>query len=49
MNLTMYTEALLKEAQDIWERGMPIPYDLAVKLQEEGIDYATLEAKQLEK
>ena len=39
---------LLAEAKDMWERGYPVPYDVAVNMMAEGLDVERLEAKYLD-
>jgi len=47
--MNMYTRELMNQAHDMWSRGHVIPYDLAVKLEEAGIDYGYYEEKYLDK
>ena len=47
--MTLTQEYLLNEAKDMWDRGFPVPYDLAVKMMGEGLDVSRLEAKHLDK
>jgi len=39
---------LVAEAKDMWERGFPVPVDLAMQMKTEGIDVERLEAKFLD-
>ena len=46
--MTRAQEVLLDEAKDLWERGYPVPYDVAVHMLAEGLDVQRLEAKYLD-
>ena len=46
--MTRAQEVLLDEAKDMWERGYPVPYDIAVNMMAEGLDVGRLEAKYLD-
>lgn len=46
--MTRAQEVLLNEAKDMWERGYPVPYDVAVNMMAEGLDVERLEAKYLD-
>ena len=46
--MTRAQEVLLDEAKDMWERGYPVPYDVAVNMMTEGLDVGALEAKHLD-
>ena len=39
---------LVAEAKDMWERGFPVPIDLAMQMKAEGLDVDRLEAKHLD-
>ena len=39
---------LVAEAMDMWERGFPVPIDLAMQMTAEGLDVDRLEAKYLD-
>ena len=36
---------LLADAKDMWERGFPVPVDMAMQMTAEGLDVERLEAK----
>ena len=39
---------LVAEAKDMWERGFPVPIDLAMQMKANGLDVERLEAKHLD-
>ena len=39
---------LVAEAKDMWERGFPVPIDLAMQMKTEGLDVERLESKFLD-
>ena len=39
---------LLAEAKDMWSRGFPVPVDMAMQMNAEGLDVERLEAKFLD-
>ncbi len=44
----MSTKAMLREARSYWNKGEPAPFDLAIRLLQEGIDVQFLEQKALD-
>ena len=45
MLMNRIQHSLLDEAKDMWERGYPVPVDMAMQMKAEGLDVDRLEAK----